>query len=151
MELPVKPRLATIVIYSISFVTNLILYSRIVIQKRKLVPAQEQLETSMHTFVSLIKTNTLGDITICFFEFVLLAGYTSAVVKFNNLEPSELNIYPNYLLTYCFHHYVPCLGFVAFWSFVYVSKLPFQDFLKRTIKKNVIRYANRSNLCIDGS
>ena len=115
------------------------------------MPAQEQTETSMQTFMSMIESNTLGDITICIFGFVLLAGYTSAVVKFNNLEPSELNIYPNYLLTYCFHHYVPCLGFVAFWFFVYVWKLPFQDFLKRTIKKNVIRYAKRSNLCIDGS
>ena len=151
MELPVKPRLASIVIYIISFISNLILFSRIIIQKRKLVPTQEQKETSMHTCISMIERNTLGDITICIFGFVLLAGYTSAVVKFNNLEPSELNIYPNYLLTYCFHHYVPCLGFVAFWSFVYVWKLPFQDFLKRTIKKNVIRYANRSNLCIDGS
>ena len=140
MELPVKPRLASIVIYIISFISNLILFSRIIIQKRKLVPTQEQKETSMHTCISMIERNTLGDITICIFGFILLAGYTSVVVAFNNLEPSELNHYPNYLLAYCFHHYVPCLGFAAFWSLLYVWKLPFQDFLKRTLKSYIIRY-----------
>ena len=140
MELPVKPRLASIVVYLISVVTNLILYSRIIIQKRKLVPDRDQIETRMGNCMSLIEHNTLGDIPICFFGFVLLAGYTSVVIAFNHLEPSELNQYPNYLLTYCFHHYVPCLGFVAFWSLLYIWKLPFQDFLKRTLKNYIIRY-----------
>ena len=131
LELPVKSRRFSISIFAISFLLNLIIFLKISNKKRKLVPLQQHQSNSKHSFISLIEKNTFGDVAMCIFAFLLLGGNAYGVVAFNSLLPPDVNVYPNNLYTYWFHHIVPMLGFVAFWVFICARKPSFRDFLKR--------------------
>ena len=127
--------MSSILIYSISFLSNLILYSRITIHKIKLVPVSNRIETYKDYFLSLIETNTLGDITICFVGYIILSGHKVSTLIFNSLQPEKINNFPTYLLVYWFHHSAPSMGFIAFWSFIFYWKPSFRVFLLRSIKE----------------
>jgi hypothetical protein len=118
----------------------MVLFSRITFHKRKLVPTLNRVETYKDYFLSLIENNTLGDITICFFGFVLLVGNKLCTLILNSLKPEEINQFPTYLIVYWFHHVTPCLGYMIFWFFIFIWKSQFRIFLIRTIKEFIMGY-----------
>ena len=132
--------MSSTVIYSISFIMNLILFSRISFHKRKLVPTLNRMETYREYFLSLIENNTLGDITICFFGYVLLAGHKIFTLVLNSLQPEEINNFPTYLMVYWFHHIAPSMGYIVFWFFIFIWKSTFRVFLIRSIKEMFLGY-----------
>jgi hypothetical protein len=50
-----------------------------------------------------MEKNTLGDISVFSFAFILLTANVIAFNTFNQLHPAEINIYPNYIATYWIH------------------------------------------------
>jgi hypothetical protein len=50
-----------------------------------------------------MEKNTLGDISVFSFAFILLAANVIGINCFNQLHPTQLNVYPNYIQTYWVH------------------------------------------------
>ena len=116
---------------------------RIVIYQWNTKPGQQPNVSGLFKkFVNNFENQSLSDFTMNVAMVILLGFGVTFLIAFNNVKPSELNVYPNYYFIYFLHIYAPLTfgGFITF--FIYFRHKPLQIFIGKEMKVLLERYVH---------
>ena len=138
-----KPKLNIVLIgcFMASLLLHMAVRLRIVIYKLNTKPGQQPtVSCLLQKFVTNFENQSLSDFTMNVAMVILLGFGVTFLIAFNNVKPSELNVYPNYYFIYFLHIYAPLTfgGFITF--FIYFRHKPLQIFISKEMKVLLERY-----------